>query len=109
MKVSVGDKVKVVTREVTAEDRKSQRYYGHMAGLSGVVQAVFGEDEIAVKIDPEAMTGAVKEVHQNATVRMRERFLSGANEETKSTLTPEEINFPANYVLLVRSSDLEKP
>lgn len=102
-----GDRVRVVTRPVTEEDRKKNRYYDHMAGLTGIVQNVYGADEIAVKIDNESLTEVSGAVHKQSVVRMREKFLGAISEEQKKQLTPEELNFSAHYMLLVRSEDLE--
>jgi len=103
-----GDRVRIVTRVVSEEDRKKNRYYDHMAGLTGTVQNVYGADEIAIKIDPEALTAVSGTVHQESVKRMREKFLSAISEEQKKQLTPEELAFNAHYMLLVRADDLEK-
>jgi hypothetical protein len=103
-----GDHVQIVRRPVTAQDRKSGRYFEHMAGLKGIVQNIYGPDEIVVKIEPECLNEIAKDVHEKSVVRMREKFLGSLSEEQKSKLTPEELNFSAHYVLLVRSEDLQK-
>ncbi|MFN8220292.1 MAG: hypothetical protein U0S12_09210 [Fimbriimonadales bacterium] len=102
-----GDRVRVVTREVTAEDRNANRYFSHMAGVVGTVQNVYGKDEIAIKVDPSSLSPISADVHRGAIERMRERFASGVSEEQKKQLTAEELNFTANYVLLCRGEDLE--
>ena len=56
-----GDRVRVVTRSVTADDRKANRYYTHMAGLVGKVENAYeGEarDESGRPADEEK-TGKV--------------------------------------------------
>lgn len=100
--------MKVVTREVTAEDRKTFRYYEHMAGLQGTVTNVYSPDEVAVNIDPATIGSVPMSVHNEAVRRMREKFNSKVSEEGKGMLTAEELNFSANYVLLVRGEDLQK-
>ncbi len=101
-----GDHVKVVSRPVTDEDRKKNRYFEHMSGLTGTVQNVYSESEIAVRVDPASMSKVTADVHKTATARMRARFLEDASEVVKKSLTPEELEFNAHYVLLVQSSDL---
>lgn len=101
-----GDRVKIVERPVTDEDRKKNRYYEHMAGLIGTVQNVYGPEEIAIKVDPESLTSVSAQVHKTSTQRMREKFLKETSEEQKKQLTPEEMNFNAHYMLLVRAEDL---
>lgn len=103
-----GDRVKIVVRPVTDEDRKKNRYYEHMAGLVGTVQNVYGPEELAVKIDPESLTDVSSEVHKISTTRLREKFSKDTSEEQKRQLTSEELNFNTHYMLLVREDDLEK-
>ena len=102
-----GDHVRVVTRPVTDEDRKKNRYFDHMAGLTGTIQNVYSETEIAIRVDRESMSKITAEVQKTATNRMRQKFLDGTSEEQKKTLTKEELEFDAHYVLLVQGSDLE--
>jgi hypothetical protein len=102
-----GQRVRVVTRPVTEEDRKANRYFDHMSGLTGTIHNIYTDDQIAIKIDPECMSNVTADVHKTSNDRMREKFLSNISEEQKKQLTPDEINFTANYVLLVRSADLE--
>jgi len=106
LKWKEGDRVKIVERPVTEEDRKKNRYFEHMAGLFGTVQNVYGPDEIAVKIDLESLTDVSAEIHRKSNQRMREKFLKDTSEEQKKQLTPEELNFNAHYMLLVRAEDL---
>jgi hypothetical protein len=103
-----GDHVRVITRPVTDEDRKKNRYFEHMAGLTGTVQSVYSDAEIAVRVDRESMSKVTADVHKTATLRMREKFASQASEEQKKSLNKEELEFDANYVQLVQGSDLEK-
>lgn len=97
----------MTTREVTAKDREENRYYTHMAGLTGTVQNVYSEDEIAVKMDLDALGKVVESVHSTATTRMRDQFTNNMTEDQRKQLTKEELAFTPHYVLLVRSSDLE--
>lgn len=103
-----GDRVRVVVREVTEEDRAANRYYSHMAGLVGTVQNTYAVDEIAVKIDPPTLSKVTSAVQAESTRRMREKFVNSVSEEQKKQLTPEELNFNPHYMLLCRSEDLEK-
>ena len=102
-----GDKVRVKVRPVTEEDRKKNRYFEHMTGLTGVVQNVYEGDAIAIKVDREALSPVSNDVHKVAIERMREKFLSNASEEAKKSMTKEELDFEAHYVQLVQSTDLE--
>jgi hypothetical protein len=103
-----GDRVRVVTRPVTDEDRKTNRYYEHMAGLIGTVQNIYSKTEIAIKVDPDCLNSVTAGVQREATMRMRDKFQSNISEEQKKQLSKEELEFDAHYVQLVQSDDLEK-
>lgn len=103
-----GDRVRIVDRPVTEDDRKNNQYYEHMVGLVGTVQNIYSDTEVAVKIDPEFMTKITAEVQKEATRRMREKFAANISEEQKKQLSKEELDFEAHYVQLVRAKDLEK-
>lgn len=107
--IKEGDRVRIKTRAVTAEDRKSNRYFEHMAGQVGTVQNVYGVDEIAVRVEDEAMKQVERDVQAEATRRLREKFLASVGAEQRSKLTKEELAFNTHYMMLVRSEDLEKP
>lgn len=99
-----GDRVRVVTREVTDEDRKANRYYNHMAGLVGEIQNVYDDAMVGVKVDLSTINDVTKKVHATASARMRDKL----GEEVKKLFTKEEVEFIPNYVLLVQATDLEK-
>lgn len=102
-----GDRVRIVSRPVLAEDRRTSRYYEHMAGIVGTVQNVYGPEDIAVKADVATTSEVAQVVHREAVRRLREKFLSNVSEEAKSKLSKEELQFDAHYMVLVRSEDLE--
>lgn len=103
-----GDRVRIVERPVTDEDRKKNRYFDHMARLTGTIQNIYNSEEIAIRVDPAAMSTITADVQRLAVQRMREKFVSSVSDEQKKQLSPEELNFDAHFVLLVRAADLEK-
>ena len=107
-KLQEGDRVKIVTRPVTEQDRKVTKYFPHMAGLTGVIANYYNDREVAVKIDIESLGPIPKRVHSDATARMRAGFVEELSEEAKKMFTKEEFDFVPNYVLLVEAADLEK-
>ncbi len=104
MALNVGDRVRVVTREVTEEDRKANRYFAHMAGLLGTIQNIYDDKTIGVDVDLSTINDVTRKVHATAGERMRSKI----GEEQKKLFTKEEIEFIPHYVLLVLESDLEK-
>ncbi len=103
-----GQKVRVATRKVTAEDRAKSRYFEHMAGATGEVQTVYDDGNVAVQVEVASLNDVARGVHKTATAKMREKFASGISEEQRKSLTKEELDFDTHYVLLVRGEDLEK-
>lgn len=107
-KVKEGDRVKIVTREVTDSDRKSGRFFSHMCGLTGKVENVYEDGTAAVQIDESSLSDVGREVHKMSILRMREKFFGQIGEEAKKLMTKEELEFGAHYMHLVDFEDLEK-
>lgn len=106
--VKEGDKVRVVTRPITEQDRSVYKFFDHMHGLEGVVAAVYNKEEVAVNVDLDQLQGVPKEIHGVATKRMQESFKEASTENQRKLLDKDEMKFTPNYVLLVREADLEK-
>ena len=106
-KVKEGDQVRVTGSKGSA-DNLSEKLFPHLIGREGVVSNHYNTDEVAVQVDLESLTPAMREVHQEATNRLRAKFLENVGEEAKKQLTKEELEFTPHYVLLVSEADLEK-
>ena len=107
-KVQEGDRVRILTREVSPMDQADRIYYAHMAGLTGTVANVYNDNEVAVNIDLESLEGPAKDVHDTATRRMQTAFRESSTEEQRKVLTKEEMAFVPHFVALVKMSDIEK-
>lgn len=105
--IGTGSRVRIATRSATADDAKSGLYYPHFAGLTGTVQHVYDADEVAVEIDPEALTAEVRARHASVRDQMKTKWLDGLSEEGRSKLTEREKDFRLRYVVLVSRKDLE--
>ncbi|MEM4407649.1 MAG: hypothetical protein QXI19_02795 [Candidatus Caldarchaeum sp.] len=103
-----GDRVKIKERKASQEEIEGGFYVPHFANLTGTVEAVYGKDEVAVRIDPESFTTLLSDVYKEATRRMRAKFLGHLSEEQRKRLTAEEKNFLTNFIILVKSGDLVK-
>ena len=102
-----GDRVRIITRQVTADDRKNGRYYDHMAGLTGTIENKYSDNTYAVSVDKSTLSAITAKVHQTAVLRMRQKFTDSLGEEARKMLSPEELNFDAHFMHLVQESDLE--
>ena len=103
---NIGDRVQVVSRIASEEDRKKNRYFEHMGGLQGIIQSVYSETEVAVQIEFDTVSPVTGDVLRTATQRMRQKFVDNVSDEQRRSLTKEELEFDCHYVLLVQGSDL---
>lgn len=74
----------------------------------GSVQNIYGEAEIAVQIDIETLSKISREVHKEATLRMRAKLNDALSEIQRKELTKEELEFDTHFMLLCHANDLEK-
>ncbi len=107
-KISEGDRVEVITRDLTSQDAKVHAFFGHLFGLKGVVQSIYSPEEVAIKVDLDSLTAQAKAVHSEATKRMRTKFIENTGEEARKPFTKEELDFTPNFVILVKETDLAK-
>lgn len=107
-KVKEGDRVQVVTRELTEQDKKVYGFFEHMCGMKGTVENIYDSNDVAVKVDLDCLPKIPAEVHKLATTTMRNRFINDASEEARKSLTKEELEFFPHYMILVRTDDIEK-
>ena len=103
-----GDRVKVKTEGMSAEERAMHGIYDYMLHLRGTVENHYGVNEVAVKVDLDSLPPIARKVHTDASNRMRDKFVDSVGEEQRKMLTKEELEFTPNYVILVREADLEK-
>ncbi len=99
--------MRVVSRTVTEEDRKTNRYFEHMGGLVGSIQNVYENGEVSIHVDLSILGKVSKDVHSMATERMRNKFSDNVTEEQRKALTKEEMEFTPHYVLLLKNQDVE--
>ena len=106
-KVQPGDRVRIKERAATEQDVASMTYFPHYAGLEGEVTRVYDSGEAAVTVDPGCLQHSAAEMHRKIQDRVAEKFFAGLSEEGRKRLTPEEKEIRLNYVVLVKSTDLE--
>ena len=106
-KVRLGDRVRIKERETTEADVTSMSYFPHYAGLVGEVARVYDSGEAAVTIDSSSLDASIIGMHQKVEERVKAKFLAGLSEEGRKRLSPEERELRLNYVVLVKTSDLE--
>lgn len=107
-KVKEGDRVRVVTREATEDDAKTNVYFGFYGGLTGTVSKVYNPSEVSVEIEPESLTREIRKRHEDVRDQMKTKWLDGLSEEGRSKLTEREKDFNLRYMILVKMDDLEQ-
>lgn len=100
--------MRISSREPTPRDRKTGLFYAHLRGLAGTVRKVYGGDEVAVDIDPDALPEDVWKRHMSARDEMRERWLASLPDEARRKLPPEQRDFALRYVVLVAAGDVRR-
>lgn len=103
----VGDSVRIIARDQTAADVKSQLYYPHMANLRGKVLKVFGE-EASVNVDRTTLPAEIRSRHEGNEKAMRQRYLDGLSDEVRNRMSAKEKHFMLNYTILVSLKDLRE-
>ena len=101
-----GDRVQIVSRELTAEDAKNNLYYSHFAGLTGTITKLFATQEASIEIDVEALPEAIGKRHLDFQDNWRNRWLDGLSEEGRNRLSVSEREFNLRYCVLVSIQDL---
>ena len=107
MALKVGDRVRVVSREVNADDAKTELYFEYFGGLTGAVDSVFDDGSICVNVDLDSLTEAARDRHLAMQEAERQKWLDGLSGEARSRLTPEQQQLKMSYKILVDKKDLE--
>jgi hypothetical protein len=101
-----GDHVIIADRPATAEDIKSGMFYNHFRNLTGIIQKVYSDAEIAVEIDEPSMAEDVEQRHSEIREAMKAKWLDNLSDEARNRLSEEERNFKLRYTVLVARRDL---
>ena len=73
MAVKAGDKVVIVSREVTSDDAKSGLYYAYFGGLTGTVDRVYPDGSVCVDVDLESLSEDARRRHFDMQEAERQR------------------------------------
>jgi hypothetical protein len=105
--LKAGDRVKIVDREMTLADIKSGLYYDYFRNLVGVVDRVYEDDSVCVKIDLDSLPPGVQKQHKEVQNAVRTRWLNGLGQEQRERLSETDRTVVLGYNLLVGAVDLE--
>ncbi len=108
MRFKEGDFVKIIDRETTPADSKSSTYYPFYRGLVGVVDRVYDEKEVCIKVDTDSLPTDVLKRHIQVQDAIKKKWLNNLSGEARNRLSAEDKQFTLAYTLLVQMNDLEK-
>ncbi len=106
MAIKAGDRVTVVSRDVTAEDQKSGLYYAYFGGLTGRVERIYPDGSVCVDVDLESLSEEARARHLAIQESEQQRWLEGLSDEVRNRLTPEQRQLKMSYRILVSKEDL---
>jgi len=105
--IRVGDRVKVVDREVNAADVKSGLFYDYFRNLTGTAQHVYDDNTVCVQVDLDSLPEDVHKRHLEVQESVKRRWLGGLSQEARERLTEKEKQVTLSYNILVDARDLE--
>lgn len=105
--VKAGDRVRLVQREVTAEDLKTGLYYEYFGGLTGTVDRAYDDRSVCIDVDLDSLEQAARDRHVAMQEAEKKRWLDSLGQEARSRLTPEQQRLTMSYKILVNGKDLE--
>mgnify|MGYP005842069291 CR=1 FL=1 len=105
--VKAGDRVSIVTREVTLDDDKTGLYRSYFGGLAGTVDRVYEDGSVCVDVDVESLPAEVRDRHLAMQESERKRWLENLPGEVRSRLTAEQRQLTMSYRILVSKKDIE--
>ena len=104
--MKAGDRVKIIAREVTAEDVKTSLYFSYFGDLCGSVDRVYDDGSVCVEIDLDSLNDDTRERHIEMQENERKRWLENLSDEARNRLTAAQKQFSMSYKLLVSGKDL---
>ena len=105
--IKSGDRVKIITRPVGAEDAKSGLYYEYFGGLMGKADRVYDDNSVCVDVDIECLRPETRDRHLAMQENERKRWLESLSDEGRNKLTADQKQLKISYKILVSKTDLE--
>lgn len=99
--------MKIADREMTSADVKSGLFYDYFRNLVGVVDRVYEDDTICVKVDQDSLPEDVYKCHLEVQHAVRTRWLNGLGQEQRDRLSETDKSVVLGYNILVGAGDLE--
>ena len=105
--LKAGSRVRVVERELTADDAKTGLYYNYFGGLTGTIDRSYDDDSVCVDVDIDSLTEEMRARHLSIQEAERKRWLDNLSDELRNRLSAEQKQLKMNYRILVSAKDIE--
>jgi hypothetical protein len=102
-----GDRVRVSDREPVPADVKSQLFYEHYRGVTGVIAKLYADGTAAVNVDTDALSKDIARRHIDTSDALRHRWLDAISDEQRNKLSSAEKSFALRYTILLAATDLQ--
>ena len=102
-----GDRVKIITRDLTADDAKTGLYYGYFGGLVGTVDRVYDDGSVCLDVDLDSLSEDTRKRHHDMQENERKRWIESLSDEMRNRLTAEQKQLRISYKILVSKNDIE--
>ena len=101
-----GDRVKIVTRDLTSDDAKTGLYYEYFGGLVGTVDRIYDDGSVCLDVDIDSLSEDTRKRHQAMQENERKRWLESLSDEARNRLTAEQKQLKISYKILVSNKDI---
>ena len=104
--VKIGDRVKVVDRELVPADAKGGLFYEYFKNLTGVVERLYDDDTICVDVDIEALPREIYDRHKEMEIAARDKWIAGLSQEQRGRLSEQDKQFNMHYKIVLKAVDV---
>jgi hypothetical protein len=104
--VKIGDRVKVVDRELVPADAKGGLFYEYFRNLTGVVERLYDDDTICVDVDVESLPLDIYDRHKEMEIAARDKWIAGLSQEQRGRLTEQDKQFTMHYKIVLKAVDV---
>ena len=101
-----GDRVEIVTRDLTSDDAKTGLYYEYFGGLVGTIDRVYDDGSVCLDVDIDSLSEDTRKRHLDMQETERKRWLESLSDEMRNRLTADQKQLKISYKILVSKNDI---
>ncbi len=104
--LKTGQRVAIRSREITAEDQRTQLYFSYFGGLIGSVDRIYDDGTVCVDVELDSLEDSMRKRHLGIQEAERRRWLESLSDEMRNRLTAEQKQLKISYKILLSAKDL---